>query len=256
MARMLVLGDTHGNLEILQGACRFAKRNDCDRIVQVGDWGYVSPGKKGNRLNAVSHKVREFGLQMFFLDGNHEWYGKMEELGMDLDATEMVEIAEAVTYLPRGLTWEWDGVTFMSLGGAYSIDQDGLSKWFDYWPQETLTYAQGQRAIDAGHVDVMLTHDAPDGIRVLDEMLDRSSDHWRDLMGAKWHFKHRPQSLAHRKFLRAVTDEVQPRVLIHGHYHWRYEDVLHGDDYATKIIGLAHDGEGRDSWVVLDTDEF
>lgn len=256
MTRALVLGDTHGNVPFLERAARMALRSDCDRILQVGDWGYLWPGKKNERrLEAANNVLAQFGIEMFFLDGNHEWYGKLEELGASPNAPTWVQLAERITYLPRAFTWTWDDVSFMSLGGAYSIDQSDRTKFIDYWPEEVISYSQAERAIEVGHVDVMLTHDAPQGMTKLEEMLRRTSDFWRHRYGAKWNYKLDPGSRANRAVLREVVDAVQPLMLIHGHYHWRYDEKLVGDGYETLVRGLNCDGTGAESWGVLDTAE-
>ena len=257
---LFLVGDTHDDFAWMQSkVVNQAKRAQADAVVQLGDFGFIRSCNKdqvNRRLDNLNKRFADIDLPLYWLDGNHENFEMMERVGAEADAPEMVQLRSHITYLPRGLTWEWDGVTFMSLGGAYSIDQDGSVMWIDYFPQEVITYAQGQRAIDAGHVDVMLTHDAPDGIGRLDEMLKRSSDFWADALGARWHFKHKPNSFKHREMLRLIVDEVRPRVLVHGHYHHRYEDVLRGDGYATKVIGLDRNKTGKDAWTVLDTAEF
>jgi len=253
---MLVLGDTHGNLEFVEDACHFARRNGCDRIVQVGDWGFLWNGQKGDRLKALTNKLAEFGQHMWFIDGNHEWYGRWEEMGFGPDSDEPFALSERVTYLPRGYAWEWGGVRFMALGGAYSIDRLRRTKFIDHWPQEEITWAQAERAITAGPVDVMFTHDAPHGLGHLDAMLAEGDSSWAAAFGAKWYYQLKPGSQKHRELVRAVVDEVRPRVLIHGHYHYRHEDTLEGDGYTTKVTGLDCDGTGAEAWVVLDTDEF
>lgn len=257
MTRMLVLGDTHGDVQFLERACRAARKAECDHIVQVGDWGFLWPGRKerNDRLSAITNVLAQFDLHMFFLDGNHEWYGRLEEMGATVDAPDMVALSDRVTYLPRGFTWEWDGVKFMSLGGAYSIDQDQRTKFIDHWPQETIRYADADRAIAAGHVDVMFTHDVPEGVHKLEAMLHRTSEQYRARYGAKWNYKLDPGSRANRRTLRAVTDEVRPLLLIHGHYHWRYDDTLVGSDYTTEVRGLDCNGTGAQAWGVVDTSE-
>lgn len=53
-----------------------------------------------------------------------------------------------------------------------------------------------------------------------------------------------------RMRVREVVDAVQPQLLVHGHYHHRYDDQL-GD---TRIIGLDCDGTSRfDNLILLDT---
>lgn len=60
----------------------------------------------------------------------------------------------------------------------------------------------------------------------------------------------------HREKLRLVVDAVRPELLLHGHFHSRYEAVLtpaHGRR-ETRIVGLDRDdGDMTAQAVVLDT---
>ncbi len=256
MTKMLVVGDTHGDVPFLANACKYAVRHGADRIVQVGDWGYLWPGSKVDRLASITNVLAQFDLQMFFLDGNHEWFDRLEELGATAEAPEMVPLSDRVTYLSRGLTWEWDGVKFMSLGGAYSIDRDVRTPWTSWWPRETIRYADVERAIDAGHVDVMFTHDAPEGVQALRRFLEKTTEYMRSCYGASWDYKLDPGSRENRKMLREAVDVVRPSMLFHGHYHHGYKDLLDGGSYVTSVIGLDCNGTGSNAWHIFDTAEW
>lgn len=39
--RVLIVGDTHANDEFISNISRIAIENDCDNIVQLGDFGYT-----------------------------------------------------------------------------------------------------------------------------------------------------------------------------------------------------------------------
>lgn len=140
----------------------------------------------------------------------------------------------------------------MALGGAYSIDQIGATPYIDYWPEEELTYADCLNAIEGGPVDVVFTHDAPECPGPLTDFLAQTNDDWASAYGPRWHYDIHPRSITHRELINEVVKAVQPRVLIHGHYHYRYTTVWNG----TKIIGLGQNGDGSNAWVVLDTAEF
>ena len=60
---------------------------------------------------------------------------------------------------------------------------------------------------------------------------------------------------SNRLALRSIVESVRPRLLVHGHYHYRYNGVHRCDDgYTTEVVGLGRDGQGEDSWVVVDLD--
>ena len=109
-----------------------------------------------------------------------------------------------------------------------------------WWRGETITAGDVERASAPGHVDVMLTHDAPLGVTPWADRatMDRKKDLW-------------PESRENRKLLSAVVEACAPQLLVHGHYHWRYTDRVG----STRIEGLAADGSAG-SAIVLDTAEL
>lgn len=243
--KILCLGDTHGSLRHVRLACEQAVRSGCDRIVQVGDWGFLWPGH--DKLDKLTQVLLEHDLYMYFLDGNHDNHELLPH-----DSQEMVELSEAVTYLPRGHAWEWGGKKFMSLGGALSVDKGRRTPFLSWWPSETISMSDAARAILNGKcgVDVLFTHDAPEGVALLERFLEETPYFGQTL-------KMDAESLANRGMLRSVVDEVRPKLLVHGHYHLRYQDNLegrgpNGEIYRTEIMGLDRDGSGPGSWIELE----
>lgn len=131
----------------------------------------------------------------------------------------------------------------VALGGAYSLDQVYRSPYVSWWPQETISVAEATKCVADGPVDVMFTHDCPAGIDMpfhfsLPEHVERAADQHRDL-------------------LRGVVDDVKPKVLYHGHYHRRYDDVLEGEDYRTQVHGLGMDGTPfNENCMIVDLEEM
>lgn len=247
--RVLVAGDTHGNVEHFQYLADQAVNHGCQAIVQVGDWGYTWPGREHERVAAVQGMLRRAGLTLFWLDGNHDNFTHLDYIGA-LDADEPVVIADDITYLPRGCVWEWSGVRFMSLGGAVSIDKARRIPGLSWWPEETLTLAQVEKAKARGPVDVMLCHDAPSGVRSLQRYLNRMTEEFRVP------YKIDEASEANRALVREVADAVRPALLIHGHYHHRYWSPAPWDREHAKVLGLDRDTTNERSIFVLDMAGF
>jgi hypothetical protein len=245
--RILVAGDTHGNFPHLQYLIREAKKADCDTIVQVGDFGFTWPGKKV--FDAVLQPyLAKHGITLYWVDGNHDNYTDLQHRGI-WESDKPEPMSNNVTYLPRACRWEWDGVSFMSLGGGISIDKDRRVTGLSWWREESLSYGQIQRAIDGGPVDVMLTHDCPAGVRPLEKFLQTETARF----GVP--YKTEFASTMHRKALGEATAVAQPRLLVHGHYHHRYLAEAPWDADA-RVLGLGRDTMGPASWVVLDTEGF
>jgi len=170
------------------------------------------------------------GVDWYWLDGNHENFDALEE-AVDTTAAAPQQMLARLWYLPRGCTWTWDGCRFMALGGAYSIDKEYRKQGTSWWPQELLTREQVEMAMDRGPVDVLLTHDAPDGTCPI----------------VNGTYKGDHISRGNRKAVSAVMEAVAPRLLVHGHYHHRYT----ADAGDTTVEGLGRDGDGRNSWLVI-----
>lgn len=231
--RLLLAGDTHGDLSQIRYLLKMAAEMQIDRIVQVGDFGYwphMAPFHE--RVDGLASAE---GVEFYWLDGNHENFDALEQ-AVDFDATEPQAMGESLWYLPRGSTWQWGGCRFMALGGAYSIDKDYRTEGRSWWRQEMLTHAQVYRALDRGPVDVLLTHDAPEGACPIITPLYKGDE----------------ESRGNRLAVTAVMEAVQPRLLVHGHYHHRYS----AKQGRTQIEGLGRDGMGRDSWLVIEPEKW
>jgi len=223
-----------------------AKRVQADAVVQLGDFGFIFRIDRDDVERTLTNLNRWFAdsdIPLYWLDGNHENFEMMAEMGAATDATEMVQLRSHITYLPRGLRWEWGGLGFMALGGAHSIDVDDRVPYVSWWPEERITHADVHRALDNGEagVDVMLTHDSPHH-PALDKFL----------RSFRLPYKMEEQSMASRHALDGVVDELKPKLLVHGHYHHRLTGV-HGE---TTILGLNHSKTGAQAWAVLDTDKL
>lgn len=231
--KILFAGDTHNNTTDLEYLVYIARQNQVDLIFQVGDFGFIL---QTNRLNLVSEILA--GMPLAWLDGNHENFEEMLRLGLDPNGHKPVEALPGITYYPRGCRFILGATTCMSFGGAVSVDKTERIPLVDWWPWEEITEAQ-IAAVQPGPVDLLLTHDCPSGGTVLDRRLAWSAD-W-------WDKRCLRESDANRQRLRVVFDLVTPKRLIHGHYHYRYNDTIDGCD----VIGLNCGPNDPQSWVIL-----
>lgn len=229
----LLAGDWHGSFSQADKVIRFAKEIGVDTIFQVGDFGIWQNDKPF--LNQMQQLLKSFEIELYFIDGNHENFVMLYEKKILDDGTRYVR--DNITYVPRGYRWEWHGMIFLALGGAASIDKGRRIEGRSWWPEEYLTEEDILTAQSGGPVDVMITHDSPFGApnTVTDNMYDQ-------LSAVKYFGKDALQYCTiHRKLLQRVTDEITPRILIHGHYHAPMRGTyFHGDDKFTvgDVIGL------------------
>lgn len=238
--RALMVGDAHGSNRFMSTVIlKHAVKYKPDVIIQLGDFGYWEHFADGvDYLDRTESKLAQINKTMFILDGNHEnhpllWakYPPRED--------GFCEVRPHILYMPRGHRFTWEGVRFLALGGAYSIDE-GWRKAVEndrnapgtlWWPTETITAEQAYKAKEGGEVDVMLTHDSPWGVAM------------GGIKGEFW------QSNENRRVIRDVLDHVRPKWLFHGHYHrWvdtelsRMLDDDAGTWESTRIIGLSFEG--------------
>lgn len=256
--KILLVGDTHGDI----GHCRLvidaAKEQGCDRIFVLGDFGYWEHTEQGVWfLHKLDLYASNLGIAVYFLDGNHDKTSLiLERYSEAKDPEGFLLVRPTIHYAPRGHRWTWDGVRFIALGGAYSVDKDWRlaaearrgkpeSLWF---PEEEMSNNDMDTIIlnNSSRVDVMLAHDKPRG---------SSPD---------WNRKNMLLCLPNQDRLQFAVKALTPSLFFHGHLHYRYEDTLmfeRGDH--VKVTGLAPNREANefpgykpeDSWYLLDTRE-
>ena len=231
--RVLLAGDTHGSHSQIRYLLDTAVDKGVERIIQVGDFGFW-PHLEDFHVQ-VNRAAMKAGIDFYWLDGNHENFDALEA-EVDVDANEPQQMLANLWYLPRGSTWEWDGCRFMALGGAFSIDKDDRTRGYSWWHQEIITYEQVDRACERGPVDVLLTHDAPEGTCPI----------------IRPGYKYDEMSRGNRLAVSAVMEAVKPKLLVHGHYHHRYS----GERDGVQVEGLDRDGMWEHSWIGIDTDHW
>lgn len=219
--KLMIAGDWHGNWTWAVHAINYAHQNGADTILQLGDFGFWVPGgATANYLNKVEKALAEFGIDLYWLDGNHEYHADLK-LWHNLSAPVATKKRPHIHYLPRGYQWEWWGKAWMSVGGAVSVDKHlrGPKSW---WPEETLTDEQVEHCC-RGLVDVIVSHDCPSGVDIPGLSPPGT---WPD-----WVIY---ESDIHRRKLRRIWDETGATRLFHGHYHSRYDAPL-GDGLITGL---------------------
>jgi hypothetical protein len=242
--RLLVAGDVHCELGWVVALIDIARSEGCHAIVQLGDLGFLPGFGVGMRfITETASLLRRAGLPLYFLEGNHD----------DLDAlwrtkrrlvSGFVEIDSHLYYLRRGQRFSWSDVSFLAVGGAHSIDR----RWRIgtqplagtlWWPRETLDDRDLVRASVGGPVDVMFCHDCPAGVTIPGlQTIEPAAEN--------------------RRRLGTIVDAVRPKLLLHAHYHQRFDGFYRNDDLDLVVptVGLAHEHTGRKGWIVLDLDEL
>jgi len=218
--RILLAGDLHANLAAgRETVCRAVDAR-ADVIVQLGDFGFW-PGRDHGFLAGMDSLLRDSGMQMWWLDGNHEDHPALLQRGADGFGN--------LVHLPRGHTWTWEGVTWAAVGGAVSVDAVLRVPGVDWFPQESAVPGM------SGHADVVVAHDAPlvgtlAGLDVPIDVQARQTGWARADIAA---------SRQHMREMGRLCRELSPAVWFHGHHHVRHT----GSFGQTRIEGLAADGK-------------
>jgi len=214
----------------------FAHRKGARAIVQVGDFGFWAEGwGTEHYLDSIEKDAREYGIPVYWLDGNHEDHSRKAEFN-DPENRPMT------TYLPRGFRWDWWGKRFMAVGGAMSVDKHYRKEGVSWWPEELLTDDEVDYACrdDGIPVDVVFSHDCPRGVNIPGVGPDTKSG-----VRGSWPADVLYEAEIHRNKVRKIWESVMPGLWVHGHYHIPYVSYLaRGNDGPhTKFIGLGCDGD-------------
>jgi hypothetical protein len=134
-----------------------------------------------------------------------------------------VPIAPNVIYQPRGSTFtDSDGTRFLFVGGAPSIDQAFRTPGKSWWPEETITEEEHERAMAVeDRVHVLVTHDAPN---------------YPPGFGPKGDPEFRARSRRSMEMIAELIKFKSPGLHVHGHWHHRHQ---YASGPLTTTIGLA-----------------
>lgn len=251
--KVLFAGDTHGSTNHIITLLDNAKASGCDRVFVLGDFGYWEHHPSGVKyLDEINRHATLRQIPIYFLDGNHDKTSMLvQRYGSNRDSEGFMFVRAMVRYAPRGHTWKWDDVSFMALGGAYSVDKDyrlaieqheGSPPGTQWFPEEEMTDEELHEYLGRiSSVDILLTHDKP-----------RASS-------PRWNRKDLPECWPNQDRVQEAVRQLNPKLLLHGHLHYRYQDwVRSGNGDWTQVTGLdcnpgaAGSKIARDAWMILD----
>lgn len=186
--KICVVGDTHGYWDLLN---EFIANESPDIILQCGDFGYW-PNISYFDLNLLDNG----DTRIYWCDGNHESFVDIKKLTDN-------QVYPNVYYMKRGSVLMLpDNRRVLFIGGAYSIDRNGRTPGWDWFPDEEITQRDVYNLPDV-QVDIIISHTCPREFPV---------DTRNDITGGKY----RDSS---RDALSVVLKKYRPSLWYFGHWH-------------------------------------
>ncbi len=236
--RVLVIGDLHANTGAAFATIDYAASVGATHLLQAGDFGWWPRDPGGQRfLLKVERRLSRHGLNLWWVDGNHEDFERLAARPISEDGRR--QVSDHIWHLPRGYRWAWNRTVWLAVGGAVSVDKEFRTQGKTWFDAEELTVVEADRIVADGPADVVLSHDAPLGVPFLRAHLRQDRPAWR--RESEWPIDLLVRSDDHQRRLRAVVDGVAATRVFHGHYHVRYSDVLATAHGEVLIEGLGTD---------------
>lgn len=235
--RVAVAGDWHSNIMWIQQALpalqRFAP--DVHTILHTGDFSFLPEARGKGFLRAVDAACRENGVERILVTpGNHEDWPRLVSL-FAARPGEAVQLSASVWAMPRGYRFSIHGRTFMSFGGAASLDAAHRRTRGTWWPAEMPTVEEVAAAVATGDVEVLLTHETiMDGTARVKARIRANPMRWDETVLA--------YSRQSRTLITRLWEGVKPAILAHGHIHVADQRTF---PTGERIYSLANDGQRK-----------
>lgn len=219
MSSIALAGDWHGQLGWQKAALHTLGRRGVKIVLHAGDYGVGWPGKWPSFVDSAESVLKQYDMTLYVTPGNHEnwnWINSRE-----YDDVGFYHMTKHAILLRRNTVFEipyGDGQSRLvhSLGGAPSIDYQFRSQNVSWWKEEMLTYGDVLRACEIGEeydVDIMMTHDAPDGGT---DRVQRIIDNPDYTMFTRNGFAYAAEG---RALMNHAVSGVKPKMFVHGHFH-------------------------------------
>lgn len=124
--QVAVAGDWHGNTLWALKQLETMARHGITTCLHVGDFGLYRTPFWRRYLDTVDAAAAAHGITIAVTDGNHEDHAWRLELARK-HGDSPAPVRDNIWLLPRGDRWTAVGRSFLSLGGAPSINFEGLT---------------------------------------------------------------------------------------------------------------------------------
>lgn len=221
MGKLYLTGDIHGWTDISKlYPDKFSEGQSLtkdDFLIILGDFGLIFYPKETNYVikeKKYLDKLNDYPWTTLFICGNHENFNRLwsDEFPVmnDFHSGKVSKIRDSIFYLHRGEIFDFNNKSFLTLGGASSIDKIYRKRGFSWWPQEEITKEEYEIAMNNlekrdFEVDYILSHTA-------------ATDHIRDLWlkNLLIDLKKIDQS---SQYLQKIKDKTKYKHWYFGHFH-------------------------------------
>lgn len=229
--RLAIAGDWESDWPTVSATLNELHRKapDIVTILHLGDLRYEAPRSTGTGLprrrfiGDLDALLEQLHFKRLILTpGNHDWWGQLHD-EFTRHPDRMYRISPKIWIAPRGFRFQIGDATFLSFGGAVSVERDPGSN--SSGAEEAPTRADVDHASAGGAVDVLLTHEPPEaGIPEVDAITGQAH---------RWSPDRRAQSAQSRSLITDLVAAVTPARTFHGHMH---------------VQGEAHTADGRSTF--------
>ena len=234
---LIVAGDWHANIRYVSKAIPAIARETTGvkTILHVGDFGIWRDPRGRKFLDAVDFWGERAGIsRVLVTPGNHEDWAWLDS-EFESHPGKPVALSSIVQVLPRGFRFEIGNRTFVSFGGAASVDFERRREGIDWFPSELPTEADVARAVAGGHADVLLTHETIDGGTPASEGILRNNP-----LG--FSRKALSYSSRSRELVTLAWRGLSPHLVMHGHLHTSDDITLPS---GQQVVSLDRDDRPR-----------
>jgi hypothetical protein len=233
-----IAGDWHADLEWADWSIDAFKREGINCILHLGDFGVGFGSEGGTKyLNRLQKKLLKEKMIILVTLGNHEDYARIADLPLVTSGEwkGMIRLSSQILLFPRGYRFELEGTSFVSLGGANSIDRFGRLPNISWWEGEQISMGDVYRTLEGGTADVFLGHDT--GINVPIPLNNHRDE-------GDWEFRAKEYAKKSRESIQVVLDGVRPKLAFNGHYHFYFDktvtlgDFENDDTYTTRFVSM------------------
>lgn len=229
MSKIGIAGDWHCDGNSAIAMLKILHSHGITEVYHLGDFGVYSDRDGVKYLRAVDRQLKLYGMRIMVTEGNHEDYALINSLPVAEDGKKW--LTDRIALLPRGYRWEMDGHSFVSFGGAASINFTSLKKDVSWWKEEMITQEDLLHLASGGEADVMFAHEAPLGIEVLEKFKRAHVDDWEPV---ELTYAYKSQ-----KLMTYAVESVRPKMFFHGHYHLGYQEEMLFIDSQDEGFGMS-----------------